>query len=165
MNIEGHTSTASRYVEYPIDVITCETTDSGMNALRLMKRFGIHHLPVLAHNRLVGMISDRDIMSHTIDDSFESLNTVTVEQMMHRDVPPVTPSSEVRDVINTILNGTYEALPVVQNGILTGIITTSDVLKLTAKLTEDQNEPPYGSVYLANPFAQRILTLLADIGI
>ncbi len=55
--------------------------------------------------------------------------TATVGDVMSRDVVTVTPSTEVREVVELTLGKTYRAVPVVEGGSPVGIITSSDLVQ------------------------------------
>jgi acetoin utilization protein AcuB len=46
------------------DVVFVSPTVTAGSAARLMARLRIRHLPVVEGNRLVGIISDRDLLKH-----------------------------------------------------------------------------------------------------
>jgi CBS domain-containing protein len=89
----------------------------------LRERFlteGIRHLLVVdAERRLVGMISDRDVASR---------RGQRAEQIMTRDPVFVEPETLLSQAITMILKHRIHALPVVDEGRVTGIITSSDLL-------------------------------------
>ena len=45
------------------DVVAVAPTDSVDKAIMLMEEHGIRHLPVTQHEKLVGIVSDRDLLS------------------------------------------------------------------------------------------------------
>jgi len=96
------------------------------------------HIPVLDENqRLVGMISDRDILKVLAGlgedgDQTISLNLKksTVAESMRQEVLSAHPDTTIREVARTMFEERIGAMPVVdgdQN--LVGIVTRSDILK------------------------------------
>lgn len=147
-------------------VVSCRENSTVLRALTLMQQHGIRHLPVISDHHVVGMVSEHQIVTYAFQKGLlDSLDSVEVKHLMQKDIPAITVTTQVRDVIEMMIQGPFEALPVIQDGELTGIVTNTDILNLTARLTADGGQPAYGSLLLANPFAQRVLGLLADIGI
>ena len=103
-----------------------------------MNRAGFRHLPVVTNDRLVGIITDRDLRlavnSPLIEERVELdresvLDKVQVDQCMTADphfVASNTPAHEVADLLS--LNK-FGAMPVVDNGKLVGMISYIDFLK------------------------------------
>jgi acetoin utilization protein AcuB len=108
------------------------------NAQTLMSAHNIRHLPVLDGNRLVGMLSERDIRAMLIphsstskkgrDASFYLPGDVAVEDAMTRDPIFVEPGSEIEDAARLLLENKIGGLPVVENDTVVGIITETDIL-------------------------------------
>lgn len=81
----------------------------------------IHHLVVLEGEKVVGLISYRDLIGK--DD------TQRVQDVMSRDVVSVTPWDSVRDAATRMIGRTHGCLPVLEGGKVTGVITTTDLLR------------------------------------
>lgn len=106
-------------------------------ARRLLHQNGIRHLPVVDDGRLVGMVSDRDVR---IDDrslrrlaALERLEAAVgegkpVEAVMSSPPHVVGPDEPVATAARVLLSRRISALPVVEDGALVGILTTTDCL-------------------------------------
>jgi CBS domain-containing protein len=55
-------------------VITCSPTDRIADVASTMRARNIRHLPVVADERLVGMVSIRDVLNHRLDDLQQQTN-------------------------------------------------------------------------------------------
>jgi acetoin utilization protein AcuB len=107
-------------------------------AIRLTRERGIRHLPVLDDDRLVGIVSDRDLKRAMVSSAttlqrheLESLlEHVTVETIMTRPVKTIGPSFPVEDAARVMAGEKISSLPVTEDGRLVGIITETDVLQL-----------------------------------
>jgi CBS domain-containing membrane protein len=63
--------------------------------------------------------------------------TVTVAEIMRPDVAFVTPDTDVRSAVETMIDHKYGCLPVCEEGRrLVGIVTEADFLKFTRRLLE-----------------------------
>lgn len=123
------------------DPVTVHPTDSVRDARRLLLHYGIRHLPVVDHDRVVGVVSDRDVR---IDDLRlgQLANASHVEELLGgaRPVADVmsTPAHTVSDdatmetAARLMLSRRISALPVVTaEGSLVGMVTTTDCLLST----------------------------------
>ena len=104
------------------------------------------HLPVLEKNKLVGIISDRDLKKilgpkRTIvekpDGTTVQLSTRKVKNIMRRNVLTIEPEQRAADAAAIMAKKKIGALPVVHKGKLVGIITATDILKAFVKLRND----------------------------
>lgn len=98
-------------------------------AKALMDAEKFHRLPVIENDRLIGILSERDIRSHV-----GYLKTTLVDAAMSPDPVTVTLETPLEDVAALMLNRQIGGLPVVDDGKLVGIITTSDMLKAFLEL-------------------------------
>jgi CBS domain-containing protein len=87
---------------------------------RIMKEKKIRHLLVCdARERLVGVISDRDI---------HRTNVQKASEVMSSDPVSVEPNSLVNPAVTLLLQKRFSSLPVVENGRVVGVVTTTDLL-------------------------------------
>ena len=61
---------------------------------------------------------------------------IPIKEIMRTDLRTVGPDDALKDAARILLNHKYGCLPVVKNGVLVGIITEADFLKLTIQLLE-----------------------------
>jgi len=90
---------------------------------------GFHHIPVVdEHYRLIGMVSDRDLLHSTAGAS------LTVASVMTRDVHAVAPTLTALGAVEQMLLSKHTALPVVDDDRrLLGIVTSTDFLELARR--------------------------------
>lgn len=114
-------------------------------ALGVMQRHHIRHVPVVEAEKVVGIVTDRDVrratpslLSGADQEQYERVLTGTkVSQVMTRNPYTVTPSMKVRDVVKILLDRKFESVPVVESNRLVGIMTVTDMLKVLVDLLED----------------------------
>jgi acetoin utilization protein AcuB len=117
-------------------VLAVETFDSIAVARHLMAKHRVNQLPVLDDDRLIGIVTDRDIrdayptsmmINHTkaIDEFAEK---ITVEEVMTRDIFIVQPETPLVQAVSLLRKHRIGSLPVVKSQQLVGIITRSDIL-------------------------------------
>jgi acetoin utilization protein AcuB len=119
-------------------VITVDHDAPILKASKLMKQNGIQHLPVLKKERLIGIISDRDLKeaqpsdatSMDIYELYYLLDEVKVNSIMPPNLFTITSEESVEKAAATMLKHNISALPVVDpQGELQGIITKGDVFR------------------------------------
>jgi CBS-domain-containing membrane protein len=117
-------------------VLTVEIYDSISVARQLMSKHRVNQLPVLDRDRLMGIVTDRDIRdayptsmligrAKEIDKFAESY---TVEEVMTHDVFTVEPETPLATAVALLRHHRIGSLPVVKEKQLVGIITRSDIL-------------------------------------
>ena len=94
------------------------------DARLLMERGNFRRLPVVEGERLVGIVTDRDVLRRV-----GNLDSVKVKAAMTPDPIVVTPEMTVRDAVELMLSHKFSGFPVLENGQVVGMLTTTDVLK------------------------------------
>ncbi len=109
-----------------IDPVTLRPDATVAEALDLMRRFRIGGIPIVdAHNRLVGILTNRDLR-------FERNMQRPVSELMTREGLVTAPEGTTLDQARDILQQhKIEKLPVVdRSGTLVGLITYKDIMKV-----------------------------------
>lgn len=110
------------------DPITVAETDDLATALQLMLWNGVRHLPVLRGKRLIGVLSQRDILARHDPVFPQSMLDGKVVDAMVTDVAVTYPKEELHDAAARMSTNKYGCLPVVDAGRVVGILTTTDML-------------------------------------
>ena len=112
----------------------------------IFEQEGFRHLPVMGNEGLVGMITHTDLMrvtygAHIADADFEVNNLIlestTVEEAMSKDLKTVEADTSVKEVARIMRKYKIGCVPVVNNGDLLGLITTTDVLGAFIEMDEN----------------------------
>jgi CBS domain-containing membrane protein len=130
-------------------VTTVPRESSLLDAALTMRRSAIRHLPVVDGERLVGILTERDIQraspSLLSDITQEEYNAIfentPVERVMFRDPVTVSPDASIRDAVSLIQDHKVGCLPVVEAGRLVGIVTRSDLLSILLSFLPAPPEP------------------------
>jgi len=97
-------------------------------ALKLMDDKGIGALAVTQHDKLVGIISERDYARKVILKGHTSQAT-KVEDIMTKDVLYTFPKQKIEDCMVVMTERHIRHMPVIEDNKLVGVITLGDVVK------------------------------------
>lgn len=119
--------------------VTIESKASVLEAKDLMNKNNINKLPVVDKSgSLVGIITSNDLQraapsDATTLDVYELgylLNKLTVEKTMVKNVTFVSDTETVEEAARIMADNHFGCLPVMQNKLLVGIITESDLFRM-----------------------------------
>ena len=120
------------------EVYKVNLSDSLHKVKDILEQKHVRHLPVVSNKKLVGIISLTDILrisfGATFGDEQKSADSaifdmLTLEQVMHHDPVTVHSKQAIKEVAEILTKEEFHALPVVDDGNLVGIVTTTDVIK------------------------------------
>lgn len=121
-------------------VVTIASSDSCAQALMLMESSRVKHLPVLEGQRLVGILTERDIRRRLPrvraigpTDGRKLLSLVKVGGVMTYSPRTVDASMNLSEAAAIMVERRIGSLPVVQAGRLVGILTARDAIGLLAR--------------------------------
>jgi acetoin utilization protein AcuB len=112
-------------------VETISLDQSAEAALNRMRRARIRHLVVRDRDKIVGIISERDIKGLG---SFRHVESV--EEVMSSPAVTASPDLSLKQAANLLRGRTIGCLPVLEQGKLVGIVTTTDLLELIGRKFE-----------------------------
>ncbi len=118
-------------------VVTVNQSDDLRKVVEKLKANSIRHIPVVNGKEVVGIISRTDINRLTFGALFDGqdsvdeaiLDMLTIPQIMTSKPRTLPSDTIIKDLAATFVKEEFHALPVVDNGELTGIVTTTDVIK------------------------------------
>jgi acetoin utilization protein AcuB len=117
-------------------VVTIKPKDTLRHARERLAKYRINQLPVVINDKLVGIVTDRDVRDAYPSslrlfygkDIDEFGDSHTVEEIMTYNVVAISPQTSLREAAQRLRRQRFGALPVMENGKLVGIITRSDLL-------------------------------------
>ena len=115
--------------------LTIAPISSLSKAVKTMRAHRVRHLPVVDAGRVVGVLSQRDIL---IMESLPGVNPteVRVEEAMVRDVFTVGPDAPLGEVIETMIDRKLGSTIVCEGDRVLGVFTTIDALRALHALLE-----------------------------
>lgn len=113
------------------NVATASPKDKLSKAYELMQTRHFRRLPVVEEGKLIAIVTDRDVRQH-----WGYLDSTLVSAAMTADPLTISPNVTVEDATRLMLEHQIGGLPVVDNGKLIGIVTSSDVMKAFLRMAQ-----------------------------
>lgn len=118
------------------DVKTVHLGQKLSEARHILRDNPFAHIPVVSGKKLLGILSSSDIMRLTFDEgnsdprSTDAVldNLFTIEATMSKNVETVRANESIRRAAELLVKGAHHALPVVEDGDLVGIVTSTDLI-------------------------------------
>lgn len=118
------------------EVATLDVEDELSLANDIMRLGRIRHLPVVSGDKVVGIISERDLFRSSLAQALgygdkgsrEVMKTLRIKDVMVKKVITVPPDMELKDAVALMVERKIGCLPVVEEGRLVGLITETDIL-------------------------------------
>lgn len=122
--------------------VTVSQSDTLHHAIKSLETWRIRHLPVVEGDRLVGIISDRDVKRaapspfdlESVEEFITLTSGVTVKEVMAKDVVTISQHAPIEEAAALMCERRIGALPVVHDRRLVGIITETDVLGVLTEM-------------------------------
>jgi CBS domain-containing protein len=108
------------------EVKTAMPSESLTDVARLMKQEGVGSVPVVDGERLVGVVTDRDIVVRGIADGSDP-HAIKAGDIASRDVVTVRPDDNLDEALRLMGQHQVRRLPVVDDGHLVGMVAQADV--------------------------------------
>jgi CBS domain-containing protein len=146
--------------------VTCQARDLVSDAAKIMKKKKISGMPVLDGERLVGVISESDLLHllsaeeegqlwlpspfeifevpfrdllkwEKLHGSMEDISKKNISEVMNRNVRQISPDDSIEDAAAIMVRHKINRLPVVDDGKLVGIVTRGDIIAGLGKSNEE----------------------------
>jgi CBS domain-containing membrane protein len=123
----------------PVTLKPADTLDLANDVISLGR---IRHIPVVEDGRLVGLLSERDLIGAAATTIFglkqkrksALLKTVLIKDVMKKRVISVKPDTPIKDAAHLMADKKIGCVPVVESGTLVGLLTTTDILRYVERL-------------------------------
>jgi len=123
-------------------VITIPPDMPIVEALNLMKREKIRRAPIMKEEKLIGIVSDKDLLnaspspatSLSVWEMNYLLSKITVKDVMTRKVLTVTEDTPIEQAARIMADNKIGGLPVMREDRVVGIITETDLFKIFLEL-------------------------------
>jgi len=112
-------------------VIVARRDDKVADAFKLFKNFDLHHLPVLAGNQVVGIVSTTDLLEFFSSTTLMDPGEAPLADIMTKDPQVVRKDTPVKALIQVLAHSAFRCLPVINaHGEIWDIVTTRDLVRL-----------------------------------
>ncbi len=108
------------------DVRSIDSTDTVQQAARIMKDLNVGSIPVTEGGRVVGMLTDRDVVLRNVADGKTPENT-RVEEVMSKTVVTAAPDMDAHEAADIMAQNQIRRLPVMENDRMVGIVSIGDL--------------------------------------
>jgi len=118
------------------DIAVVNITQSIKDVSEIIDNRNVRHVPVVSGDEVVGMMSKTDLQKISFVNNMEGDNISTtmyeilsIEQVMTKDLMTVQSSDTIQQVATILSENEFHALPVIEDGKMVGIVTTTDLIK------------------------------------
>ena len=119
------------------DLVTVREVDDLALAEALLRLGGIRHLPVVRDRKLVGILTQRDVLRSGLSGK-ASARELPVSQVMTKEPTTVRPGLGLAQAARLMLERKFGCLPVCEeDGTLVGIVTEADFVRFAADVVRD----------------------------
>ncbi|MBC8091743.1 MAG: CBS domain-containing protein [Pseudonocardia sp.] len=121
------------------DVVTVAPTATVAELIAALAQRNVGALPVVDGGRLVGIVSERDVVRR-LHAGGATILRAHVADIMTTDVITCSPGDDAADLAAVMTQGRFRHLPVVVDGRLTGIVSIGDLVKTRITMLERERE-------------------------
>ena len=122
-----------------LEVVTVPPELSLEAAHRIMLERGLRHLPVVAGQKLAGILSDRDLLL-AIGGSQGAFvyPPITVGEVMSLAPVSAGPAASLSELAQTMVDAKIDALPIITSkDVLIGLVTSTDLMRVLSLLPKE----------------------------
>lgn len=116
------------------NVETCSLLDNVYEVSVKMKEWNVGAIPIVDNEKLVGMITDRDIVIRGVAEKHPGSSKV--EDIMSKEMVTISPESNTQEAAKIMAKHQIRRLPVIEGDKLVGIVSLGDFA--IHELTDDQ---------------------------
>jgi len=138
------------------DLITLPPEADVLDAVQLLLKHRISGAPVVEEGgRYLGVFSDKCAMHVMLDAAYEQLPVRDVRSFMDTEAQTISPETHLLSVAQVFLLTPYRRLPVLEDGILVGMVSGPDVMKCWMDLIKQvpNSSPETSLMYFSELFA------------
>jgi CBS domain-containing protein len=107
---------------------SCSSDSSVADAAKAMARQDVGPIPVVDGERLVGLLTDRDIVVRVVAEGRDPQST-TVREVASSDLTTVSPDEDLDRALQLLAERQVRRLPVVEGEKLVGIVAQADIAR------------------------------------
>jgi CBS domain-containing protein len=133
------------------DIIAADTSNKISQVATVFAEKNFHHIPVLENGIVVGIISVKDVLkkimqwtvANNMNTDFRKLDAETsLKSVMTPNPVTISPEATLEEAKKILAKSNFQALPVVLDGKIVGILTTKDFVRLKVIKIEGSDYNP-----------------------
>lgn len=117
------------------NVIATKQEVTAREAAKIMSKYHIGSLIVLEEKKIIGLITEGDILRKVIAED-KDLDETKIKDIMTEKVVTINSDKTIEDAVKVMMENRIKKLPVVDDDNLVGVITASDIMVVEPKLIE-----------------------------
>ena len=125
-------------------------------AISVIRKNKVRHLPVLENGRLVGIVVEKDLLSNqpspattlSVYEIYSLLEVLRIRQIMSRPVITVSGDCPIEEAARIMVENQVSCLPVMNGETLCGIITETDIFKILVEVLGGEEQGCRLTAYL-----------------
>jgi CBS domain-containing protein len=111
------------------EVRACDPSTTVAEAAKVMAKEDVGPVPVVEDGRLMGILTDRDIVVRVVAEGRDPAST-KIEEIATRDLVTVSPGDDVDTALRQMAATQVRRIPVVEGDRLVGIVAQADIARL-----------------------------------
>ncbi len=119
-----------------LPVLTVDIDEPLLSAVALMNNYKVGAVLVVANNNLVGIFTERDILTKVIG-QYDPLG-IAVGEVMTPDPMTISPETTVTEAMALITQNHFRHLPVIDGNKLIGLISSGDLTRWMVQTQESE---------------------------
>jgi CBS domain-containing protein len=108
--------------------VSCDPQASVQEAAKVMAREDVGPIPVVESERLVGFVTDRDLVVRVLAEGRDPQAT-TVGEVASTDLVTLSPEQDLDEALQLLARHQVRRLPVVEGAKLVGIVAQADIAR------------------------------------
>ena len=108
------------------EIVKAEPESKLQEIAELMKQNHIGCVPICEKDKVVGLITDRDIIIRAVAEGLDCDN-VKASEIMNTNIIKTTPDTEIDDALNVMKKNQIRRLPVIEDNKIIGMLSIGDI--------------------------------------
>ncbi len=117
------------------EVCTVRKSDTVHTLAKKMLEYGVGSAVVVENGKPIGIVTEKDLIAKVVAKN-KTPAKVKVEEVMSHPIITINPNTSLRDAATLMIKRGIRRLPVIEGGVLVGIITDNDILSVSIDLGE-----------------------------
>lgn len=109
-------------------IISADINTSIYDAANLMKKHNIGFLPVISNNKVIGVITDRDIVINAVSNNCDC--DQKIEDYISKNIVKIDYNREINDALDLMRQNKIKRIIVVDGEKFIGVLSLSDIIEV-----------------------------------